>query len=113
VSTPQLSLAGRTALVTGAATGIGRATALLFAQAGARVIVNHLGNPIRAQTLVDEITANSGYAMAIEADVSQAADVQRLLSEATTLGAIDIRRHHPGEALSRHHRSRLGPHDHD
>ncbi|MFT6590004.1 MAG: 3-oxoacyl-[acyl-carrier protein] reductase [Rhodoferax sp.] len=90
MSTPQLSLAGRTALVTGAATGIGRATALLFAQAGARVIVNHLGNPIRAQTLVDEITANSGYAMAIEADVSQAADVQRLLSEATTLGAIDI-----------------------
>ena len=77
-----LSLAGQTALVTGAATGIGRATALLFAQAGARVVVNHWNQPEDAAAVVQAIEAPGGQALAISADVSDPADAQRLVNEA-------------------------------
>ena len=80
-----LSLQGRTALVTGAATGIGRATALMFAQAGARVVVNHLGQTEAAQAVVQAIHTAGGEALAINADVSRATDVQRLVAEAGDL----------------------------
>jgi 3-oxoacyl-[acyl-carrier protein] reductase len=86
-----MSLAGRTAVVTGAATGIGRATALLLAQAGARVIVNHLANPDQAQAVVDEIARGGGKALPIQADVTQAIDVQRLCAlSIATFGRIDV-----------------------
>lgn len=88
---PSLSLSGRVALVTGAATGIGRATALLFAQAGARVVINHLGSSVPAEALVDQIKAGGGQAIAIDADVSQAAGVLRLVDEARdAFGGVDI-----------------------
>lgn len=91
MTTTSLSLAGRSALVTGAATGIGRATALLFAQAGAQVVINHLGNQAQAQAVVGQIRANGGLAISIEADVSQAADVHRLCADAIdAFGGIDI-----------------------
>jgi 3-oxoacyl-[acyl-carrier protein] reductase len=89
--TPTLSLQGRTALITGAATGIGRATALLFAQAGARVVVNHLGQAAEAAALVRAIQALGGEAIEISADVGQAAEVQRLVDGAlAAFGAIDV-----------------------
>jgi 3-oxoacyl-[acyl-carrier protein] reductase len=91
MNAPLLSLAGRAALVTGAATGIGRATALLFAEAGARVVVNHLGNSAQAHAVVDQIRASGGHAIAIESDVSLAADVLRLGDQALdAFGGIDI-----------------------
>lgn len=77
-----LSLQGKTALVTGAATGIGRAIALMFAQAGARVVVNHLNQTAPAQAVVQAIANAGGEALAIDADVSRAADVERLEFEA-------------------------------
>ncbi|WP_084383417.1 3-oxoacyl-ACP reductase family protein [Hydrogenophaga flava] len=85
--TVALSFRGRTALVTGAATGIGRATALRLAQAGAFVWVNHLGQADAADALVREIAAAGGRAQAIEADVSDAAAVQRM---AEAVGAVDV-----------------------
>jgi 3-oxoacyl-[acyl-carrier protein] reductase len=84
------SLSGRTALVTGAATGIGRATALRLAQAGARVVVNHLDDADAARAVVDEIAAQGGQALAVQADVGRADEVQRLVAQASALGAIEV-----------------------
>jgi 3-oxoacyl-[acyl-carrier protein] reductase len=86
-----ISLAGQTALITGAATGIGRATALLMAQAGARVVVNHLNQPADAAAVVQAIKVAGGQAAAISADVSDPADVKRLIDEARhTVGNIHV-----------------------
>lgn len=84
---PTVSLQGRTALVTGAATGIGRACALRLAQAGAFVWVNHLGQVDAADAVVREIVLAGGHAQAVEADVSDAAAVQRM---ADAVGAVDV-----------------------
>jgi 3-oxoacyl-[acyl-carrier protein] reductase len=84
-----LSLAGRTALVTGAASGIGRATALMFAQAGAAVAVNHLARADEAEALLREIAR--GRAAAFEADVTNAAAVAAMVHAAeASLGPIDV-----------------------
>jgi 3-oxoacyl-[acyl-carrier protein] reductase len=88
-----LSLEGRTALVTGAASGIGRATALLLAQHGAAVVVNHLGRAQEAHSVVDQITAGGGKAWAVEADVSNSKDVARMMTQLLQvpgLGPIDV-----------------------
>ncbi len=86
-----VSLAGRTALVTGASTGIGRAIALAFAQAGAAVVVNHLGRAQQAQELVRELQGLGVQAWAVEADVGVAADVARMATQVQQVcSAVDI-----------------------
>ena len=75
-----MSLQGRTALITGAATGIGRACALQFAQAGANVVVNHLARADQANALADELKAYGVQAWVAEADVSKATEVHAMLA---------------------------------
>jgi 3-oxoacyl-[acyl-carrier protein] reductase len=73
------SLAGKTALVTGAATGIGRAIAAALAAAGASVVVNHNHTPQPAEKVVAEIGEAGGTAVAIAADVSSRIEYQAMV----------------------------------
>ena len=74
-------LAGKTALVTGAATGIGRAIAATLAAAGASVVINHNHMPEPAGQAVAEITAAGGTAVAVAADVSIRAEYQAMVDQ--------------------------------
>lgn len=94
------TLQGRVALVTGAASGIGRATALALAQAGAAVAVNHLRQPEAATQLVGEINARGAHAAAFDADVTRAADVAQLVQAVEhTLGPVDVLVNNAGTIL--------------
>ena len=85
------SLPGRVALVTGASRGIGRAIALGLARAGADVAVNYNKQEAQAQEVCAEIKSLGCRAIAVQADVSQAADVNRLVTEAEAkLGPVGI-----------------------
>ncbi len=84
-------LENKVVLVTGGSRGIGREIALEFAKNGADVIVNFAGNADRAETVVSEIKAIGQEAIAIQADVSNADDVQQLFKAAIEkFGKIDI-----------------------
>jgi NAD(P)-dependent dehydrogenase (short-subunit alcohol dehydrogenase family) len=72
------SLTGKIALVTGAASGIGRAAALLFAQEGATVAIADV-NQQAGKAVADEIIQSGGHAFAEHVDVTQAADCQRVV----------------------------------
>jgi len=63
------TLSGKTALVTGASRGIGRATALELAKAGAQVLVHYSASPREAEAVVAEITQAGGRAQALQADL--------------------------------------------
>src|SRR5665647_1735716 len=74
-------LSGRTAIVTGASSGIGHATACTLAQAGAAVVL-HARRKDRLDKLVSEITAQGGKALAIAGDASNKTDIDILMDSA-------------------------------
>jgi 3-oxoacyl-[acyl-carrier protein] reductase len=76
-----MKLEGKVALVTGAATGMGRAIAELFAAEGARVAVNYRASEDEARDVVAGIEAAGGQAVAIQATVADESDVRRMVQE--------------------------------
>lgn len=73
-------LKGKTALVTGSSSGIGKAIALLFAREGARVIVTYHSGEDRAKAVIEEIEQNGGTAKAYRVDVADEKEVQQLFA---------------------------------
>ena len=97
-----LDLTGQAALVTGASSGIGAATAIMLAELGARVAIGYHHNQSGAEETRDRIVAAGGTAVAILADVSHAAGVKSLVDDATgQLGPIDILVNNAGSLIKR------------
>lgn len=81
----------RVAIVTGASRGIGREVALLLARRGATVVVNYNQNAGAAEDVVKAIESENGRAMAVQADVSDLEQAQRLVKAAVeAYGGLDI-----------------------
>lgn len=86
-----MNVSDKVAIVTGGARGIGRATSLLLAERGAKVVVNFLSNAAAANAVVTEIQAHGGEAIALQADVRKEAEMLKLVDVVKeAYGRIDI-----------------------
>jgi len=95
-------LRNRVALVTGGSRGIGRAIAVSLADAGAAVAVNFREKQAEAEAVVAALEAKGGKAVAVRADVSQAAEVARMMAEVEgALGPVDVLVNNAGVGLVR------------
>lgn len=81
----------KTAVITGASSGIGRSIALAYAREGADIVVNYCRSENKALEIVREIEHQGGKATAIQADLGRPAEVARLIEQSNAvLGQIDI-----------------------
>ncbi len=92
----------KVALITGASSGIGAATAIEFAKSGARVVVNYHSTPKGAENVVQQIKDNGGEALAVQADVTDARQVQSLVNQTVDrFGKIDVLFNNAGTLVER------------
>lgn len=97
-----LDLTGKVALVTGASSGIGAATAIALATQGAAVAINYNRNEASANQVQQTITAAGGKAIVIQADVTKTADIKTMIERTSTeLGPIDILVNNAGSLVER------------
>ncbi|HEV2389013.1 MAG TPA: glucose 1-dehydrogenase [Candidatus Acidoferrales bacterium] len=95
-------LEGQNAIVTGSSRGIGKAIALRFAEEGANVVVNYLGEDGEARSTIDEVRARGVKAVEVQADVGSSDDVRRLVDTALDeLGSVDILVNNAGMGLTK------------
>ncbi|MFF4410761.1 glucose 1-dehydrogenase [Streptomyces sp. NPDC001404] len=86
-----MTLKGKAALVTGSSKGLGRAVALRFAERGADVVINYSREKAPADEAVAQATASGVRAIAVQADVSDVAQIERLFQAALdAFGKLDI-----------------------
>ncbi|MFH0922567.1 MAG: 3-oxoacyl-ACP reductase family protein [Candidatus Micrarchaeota archaeon] len=86
-----MKLRGKVVLITGASRGMGKATALLFAKEGAKVVVNFVKSEEKANEVVDQIKKLGSDAIAVKADVSKSKDVSSMVEKAMMkFGRIDV-----------------------
>ena len=91
IELPKNLFAGKTAIVTGASRGVGRATALRLAESGANVVVNYLKSEDSANEVARECETRNARAIAVQGDVSEWKDAQNLARRTTEeFGAIDL-----------------------
>src|SRR5437868_1096774 len=84
-------LSNKVAVVTGASKGIGAGIAKGLAAVGAAVVVNYASSKEDAERVVKEIAKAGGKALAVQGDVSQASDVQRIFAETKkAFGRLDV-----------------------
>ena len=92
------NLNGKVALITGAASGMGRASALLFAREGAKVSVVDINDTL-GEEVVRQIRAEGGQANYLHADVSKVAETERMVRETVqAFGRLDVFWHNAGNA---------------
>lgn len=86
-----MSLKNKVALVTGSARGIGKAIGVRYGSLGASIVVNYSSDERHAQETVDEIRRAGSVAIAVQADISRVADIDRLFAAALDkFGRLDI-----------------------
>src|SRR5215471_6755789 len=84
-------LKGKVAVVTGASKGIGASIAEYLAGEGASVVVNYSSSKAGADAVVKRVAEKGGKAIAVQADISKPADIERLFTEtAKAFGKLDI-----------------------
>lgn len=97
-----LDLSGKVALITGASSGIGAASAMVLADLGAHVTIGYYQNQTGADTVRDAITTAGGKALIIKADVRQADEIEMLVRRTSEeLGPIDILVNNAGSLIER------------
>lgn len=97
-----MDLTGRVALITGASSGIGAASASVLADLGAKVAISYNQNAKGAEQARDEIAGAGGKAIAIQADVRREQDITSMIERtASELGPIDILVNNAGSLIER------------